>query len=175
MGKRVKIILFGVLVFVDQGIKMIIREWFFERNFSLIGEYVTFRPIVNKKYSYVGHFISFFSIKSVTILMGFLAIPIFITLYRFLETRPLKGKKLMEVTFVFAMAGCSCSLIDRNIWDGSLDYVKLFDWFIFDLKDCYLSAFNVSIIYLVARNIKELNAMKFADFRAWWKESNQRK
>lgn len=174
MGRRAKVIMFGILILLDQGVKMIIREWYFDRNFPLLGEYLTFHPIVNKKYSYIGNYIHFFSNKSVTILLGFIAIPILITIYRFLTTRPLKGKKLLNLSFLFAMAGCCCSLIDRIIWDGSLDFVKLFDWFIFDIKDCYLSFFSVSIILIIFLNLKEIDSIKFADFAAWWKGKRKR-
>ena len=34
-------------------------------------------------------------------------------------------------------------LIDDIFWGGSLDYIQLFDWFIFDLKDVYFTIFAV--------------------------------
>jgi len=36
-------------------------------------------------------------------------------------------------------------LIDDIFWGGSLDYIQLFDWFIFDLKDVYLTTIAIPV------------------------------
>jgi len=46
----------------------------------------------------------------------------------------------------FAAAGICGSFADVVFWGGSLDFVRLIDWFTFDLKDVYLWA---SLIFLL--------------------------
>jgi signal peptidase II len=62
-----------------------------------------------------------------------------------------KSKKFIHYFLVFAIAGTICSTIDTVFRGGSIDYIGLFDWFIFDLKDMYL---NIGIAFLLLYNIQ---------------------
>jgi len=48
--------------------------------------------------------------------------------------------KLLNISISFVIAGIICSFIDVVFWGGSLDFIGLFDWFIFDMKDVWLNA-----------------------------------
>ena len=47
-------------------------------------------------------------------------------------------------------------MIDDIFWGGSLDYIQLFDWFIFDLKDVYITsiAMPVAIFFTITYEVR---------------------
>lgn len=60
-----------------------------------------------------------------------------------------------KVIYVLLLSGAFCSLIDKIFFGGSLDYILLFDWFIFDLKDCYISGAEVLFAFALIKNYKK--------------------
>jgi signal peptidase II len=71
--------------------------------------------------------------------------------------------KLEKTIFTFLFAGEFCSLIDKIFWGGSLDYVLLEHFFIFDLKDVYLTVFEILFISCAAFNYKGFRKLKGSD------------
>lgn len=59
--------------------------------------------------------------------------------YRYLLYLWNQGKKFLNGMLLFFTAGLLCSFIDVVFWGGSLDFLRLSDWFTFDLKDIYLN------------------------------------
>ena len=47
---------------------------------------------------------------------------------------------------IFFESGIFCSFLDVIFWGGSLDFIALLNWSVFDLKDVFLS---VSIVFLL--------------------------
>lgn len=43
------------------------------------------------------------------------------------------------IAFILSIPNILCSFIDVVFWGGSLDFIGLFDWFIFDTKDVFLN------------------------------------
>lgn len=70
---------------------------------------------------------------------------------------------ILTVAFGFGIAGTICSAIDKMFWGGSLDYVGLFDWFVFDLKDVYITIFEMIVLVLVLIHWKHLNKYSARD------------
>ncbi|MHB1154804.1 MAG: signal peptidase II [Eubacteriales bacterium] len=66
--------------------------------------------------------------------------------YRYLSYLWIQKKNLLDGMLTFFVAGFLCSFVDVMYWGGSLDYIQLFDWFTFDIKDCYLT---FGLIYLI--------------------------
>lgn len=64
---------------------------------------------------------------------------------------------------VLFFAGAICSFIDSLFWGGSIDYIRLFTWFTFDLKDCYISAVLVLIVISAVIYSKELDKLDLGD------------
>ena len=60
--------------------------------------------------------------------------------------------KLLNISISFVIAGIICSFIDVVFWGGSLDFIGLFDWFIFDMKDVWLNAGLIGGIIWVTIN-----------------------
>ena len=72
--------------------------------------------------------------------------------------------RLTEFIFIFVLSGIICSLIDKIFWDGSLDYIQLRGLFTFDLKDVYLTVFEVAVLAMLIlnyRNIRSLDEKQF--------------
>ncbi len=63
----------------------------------------------------------------------------------------------MKISF---MSGGLCSLIDKVFWDGSLDYILLRGFFVFDLKDCYINIFTITAITIIFKYRKVINNLK---------------
>ena len=67
---------------------------------------------------------------------------------------------------IFFVAGISCSFVDVLFWGGSLDFIRLFDWFTFDLKDTYLDiGLAFLILFTVEYYIKSYHRMNKAERR----------
>lgn len=65
------------------------------------------------------------------------------------------------------------SLIDKVAWGGSLDYILLKGFFIFDLKDLYISTFEVMILVGLIINYKAFGSVNekliYKEFKAYIK------
>ena len=62
---------------------------------------------------------------------------LYITAYNYYRSKVDDANILFTVLFITGLAGSICSLVDKIFWGGSLDYIQLYNLFIFDLKDCY--------------------------------------
>lgn len=76
--------------------------------------------------------------------------------FKYLEAKIAKNS-MLDIIKAFLFSGVICSLIDKIFWNGSLDYILLKGFFVFDLKDCYLTIFEVTVIMLVIKNWKEIS------------------
>ncbi len=62
-----------------------------------------------------------------------------LVVYRYLVYFSENQKAYANGFLIFCLAGIICSFIDVVFWGGSLDFIRLLDWFTFDLKDVYLT------------------------------------
>ena len=155
--KRRFIILTLVLIFVDQIIKIVIAKFFMEPHVhvDLINGVLSFCPFKNTKFSIVlVRFAALFNIDMVHIsptpvfqitfsILAFVLI-LFLSLYYIYVSKKYRGSVYYFFNFMIAAVVCSC--IDTVFWGGSIDYIGLFDWFIFDFKDAYS---NIGIAFMV--------------------------
>lgn len=91
--------------------------------------------------------------KTPTLLMiviQILAIIIIAISYRYLLYLWIQGKRLLNKMLIFFVAGIMCSFIDVVFWGGSLDFLRLFNWFTFDLKDIYLDTAVAFLLLYIA-------------------------
>ena len=153
----------SLLVSIDQFIKIIILNNFMNEKVYFIDKMIGFEPIINTKYSYInslgnlGIGLTAHIITVLTVLL--ISIIIYIFIY---ETY--NRNAFIECIFIFLFSGSFCSLIDKIIWGGSLDYILIEGFFTFDLKDVYLSIFLMLIIACVIFNYKgfrNFNEKKF--------------
>ena len=154
------LILVLCFVFIDQVIKIIIADYFLEdmicstcghihyERVTLIDNVLYFHPYINTNLAITTvNFASRFNID----ISDVSPTPVFITIFCLLVFGIIlpfslysiyiskKYKRLVYAFFSFIIAGITCSWIDKVFWSGSLDYIGLFDWFIFDLKDVYIT------------------------------------
>ncbi|HWT27014.1 MAG TPA: signal peptidase II [Mobilitalea sp.] len=172
MKRKINIIYTILLaVSIDQAIKIYISRNMMNKEFDILGNILGFSPYVNSDYSWINS-ISNLGINRIThIIVNVLMIFIIFMAYDFIKTR-YTASNYIKVTFTFLFAGGICSLIDKVAWGGSLDYVWLKGFFIFDLKDLYLSIFIGFVILGMILN-KELMKMNektlIKEFAAYFK------
>lgn len=138
LSKKSLLFLFMFLLSIDQGIKLIIKNFFFHKNFYILSNILSFNPIINTKGSWLNvRFdinINFFTL----ILINFIALFLFTEIYRYFNT--IKPKNFfVDLCYIFIMAGSICSLIDKIFYGGSLDFIGISNIFIADFKDIYIN------------------------------------
>lgn len=148
-----------VLVCIDQIIKLIIHFNYLDKRFNLLFSLISFEPYLNIKYSWINSMGNFgwnriFHIILVLVLLLLAAI-----VYGYLSDRMIVDQ-LSNTLFAFLFAGGICSLIDKIFWGGSLDYICLKGLFIFDLKDVYLTFFEIILVMMLIFNYRGLRGMK---------------
>jgi hypothetical protein len=157
-----------ILIIADQAIKIIINSFFLESQFDIIPSLFEFRPSFNDKHTYVNSLIH----RKFNVYIGlwphiimFLLIEVvFFILYSYLRNNILQRKKLLDISFIFQMAGIICALIGNLIWkNGTLDYIYLKPLFIFDLKDLYLNCFAIMFLIYFHKNKTQIKRIKMKD------------
>lgn len=138
-------LIFILLMLIDQGIKLIINQFFFNKNFDIIHNYLSFNPIINTDGSWINARFNFGINFDFLIIVNFLALFIFIECYRYyLYTR--HKDFFSDICFIFITSGALCSLIDKLFYGGSLDFIGISNLFIADIKDIYI---NLAIFFFV--------------------------
>lgn len=134
---------FLFLLFLDQGLKLLIKFLWFNNDIPIIDGMLYFRPIINTDGSWLnarfGTSVSF----PILITLNIIAIFIFIEVYRYYLH---KGNKdfWADMCFIFVSCGAVCSLIDKVFYGGSLDFIGISNLFIADIKDLYI---NLGILF----------------------------
>lgn len=143
----------GVLVALDQIIKLLIYNFFMSKEIRLLGRLIYFSPKFNKSISWassktgislglVPHIMI-----SILVAVGFIACGI-------LFYHKYGDKKYMRVAYWITLSGVICSIIDRIFWGSSLDYIRIKGFFIFDLKDIFIDAIYVLMLGIIIFEIK---------------------
>lgn len=137
--------IFAILMLIDQGIKIIIKFFFFDNYFEIIPKFLSFDPIINTEGSWLnarfGAGIGF----PLLIFINMLALILFLELYRYYihkDNKDFWG----DLCFVFISSGALCSLIDKVFYGGSLDFIGISNLFIADIKDIYI---NLGILFFI--------------------------
>lgn len=139
------LIIFFILMLLDQGTKLIIKLFFFNSYFQIFNGFLSFDPLINTDGSWLnarfGASVSF----SALILINIIAIIIFLEIYRYYKS---KGTNdiFADLSIVFIISGALCSLIDKLFYGGSLDFIGVSNLFVADFKDIYI---NLGILFLV--------------------------
>lgn len=76
-------------------------------------------------------------------------------MYRDLIYSSKRHRGLLYYSSIFIISGAICSCIDVIFWGGSIDYIELFHWFIFDLKDFYITISSVLMVLYVMFFIRD--------------------
>ncbi len=158
-----------ILVLLDQFIKIIVYSFFFETQFAIIPSLLEFAPIFNDKHSYFN--VLLFQNFNINIglyvhIIIFLIIEIVMfALYLYCRDGNFRSKRLLDFAFIFQLAAVICTFIGNLIWKkGTLDYIYLKPFFVFDLKDLYINCFFMfSFLAFTIRNDTAIRKIKIKD------------
>ncbi|MFW6022617.1 MAG: signal peptidase II [Halanaerobiaceae bacterium] len=152
-----------ILIIIDQGIKFIINAKFFDMYFPIMKPWFYFNPVFNRDYSWVNSLFQLGLSKYFHIIMVTLIIVFASLLYKYILQKKLITE-LFNITFAFLFSAGICSLVDKIFWNGSLDYIFLRSYFIFDLKDVYVNIFVILVIWMVISNHKGIQEIDEKEF-----------
>lgn len=176
MSKRKFIGLICLLILIDQGIKLYISHYLINKNFSIIGDYVQFKPHLNTDYSWINSLFELGIGQIAHIVVVILIILLMYIAYKFIKTK-YNANQLVDLLFIFVFSGAICSLIDKVFWGGSLDYILFKGLFIFDLKDVYNTIFQVIVISMVIFNYKGIKDVSdkqlYQDFKQFLRRADE--
>lgn len=122
------IVLWCVLLAID----LVSKYYFFDQEF--LSHYALIEPVMN-------FWISFSWGLSYTFVvpLTFVAIATFIHFYR-------KEYFSLLIT-TFLIAGTVGNLYDRIVYDGVRDFIVMFDWFVYNIADIYLSIAIIMVVF----------------------------
>lgn len=144
-SSKVVIIIFVILMLIDQGTKILIRFFFFNKYIEIIKGFLSFDPIINTDGSWLNARFGLGIGFSALILLNILAVILFIEVYRYYLSKENKDF-WADMSFLFITTGALCSLIDKIFYGGSLDFIGISDLFIADIKDIYI---NLGILFFI--------------------------
>ena len=145
VNTKILIIIFFILMLLDQGLKLIIKINFFHSYLEIIPEFLYFNPIINTQGSWLNARFNFNIGFSLLIIINGIALILFLELYRYLKYKNIKNF-WTDLCFIFIFSGALCSLIDKLFYGGSLDFIGISDLFIADFKDIYI---NLAILFFI--------------------------
>lgn len=138
------------LITVDLFTKVIIFFNFMDLNFSILNGNFGFNPFINREQ--ISIFNSLFNLGVSTnglIIINVVVLVLLCLLYAWMKAVFGTDKHVVAI-FVLFISAVICSIVDKLLLDGSLDYLLMIRW-ICDLKDIYLFS---GYIYLVVYVIK---------------------
>ena len=144
-----------ILIAIDEGVKLVVFWLCMGTSFVLIPNVLLFRPVQNKHLIYLFSLLEIKPPLAVMILGVIIAFVIVIMMYRYCLFIYRKQNSILTLSLSFGLAGIIGSFIDIACWGGSIDFIRLFNWFTFDLKDVYLSTMALLIILSVLLNMPE--------------------
>lgn len=165
--KRMRIRLMSILAFmvlVDQAIKLYIYHYHMDKSLDLLFNFVRFTPKFNRNYSWLNNLFDLGIGKAAHIIINIFVLVLICLFFAYIRKMH-NCSRLTEFIFICVLSGIICSLIDKIFWDGSLDYIQLRGLFTFDLKDVYLTVFEVAVIAMLIfnyRNIRRLDEKQLA-------------
>ena len=147
------------LTTIEQGLKVIINNYYLLVNAPILRPWLFFNPVFNRDYSWFNSMLQLNIGRWIHVLLVTALLILIYLFHQFVRQR-LKTDRLIDATFAFLFAGAICSLIDKVFWNGSLDYIRVRGMFTFDLKDVYINIFVGLFILMVAINHRGIRQVK---------------
>lgn len=167
MKKNTILLIIFALVFIEQLIKYVIRNYYMDVEFSILPPFFYFDPIVNTDFSYINNLYNLGLNKVFHLALQLTLLVIFVLVFGYLRLA-LPYKRMILISLLIGISGIICVFIDTAFLGGSLDYIYLKPHFTFDLKDVYL---NISLIFyflglftLSKDDRRTMRKTKFKDF-----------
>jgi len=163
--KRFNVLIF-ILVSIDQIVKIVISKLFFEPHVHIdfIDNILYFCPMQNTDgVNIVVRRIatSLFKIDTANppfvlrIALPLLALGIILFVSLYFAYLSKKYHSFIYYSLIFVISGIICRLIDDIFWGGSIDYIGLFNWFVFDFKDAYITTWQIFMLLIVVRYLRD--------------------
>lgn len=152
------------LVVADQAVKLALVRPLLGISFPFVEGVLAFYPKVNENLTWGGNFIEPLSLPAVAIALNVLVIGLYASGYAFYWANVRSARSVPAAVFCLGMAGSVCGLLDRTLWGGSLDFLQVAGWFVFDVKDCYLVASLGMFVVLALRHQDEFSVSAYARF-----------
>lgn len=144
------------LVTIEQVIKVVIYNNFFNKKTPILSPLIYFKPMFNRDYSWFNSMLQLGIGKWIHILAVAIIIILIYLFYKFLN-KQFGTMKIINFMYAFVLSGAICSLIDKVFWNGSLDYICIKGYFTFDLKDIYIDIFIGLLMLLLLIKHKVIN------------------
>lgn len=147
-----------LLVIADQAVKLIIQHNYLNLHFDIIGGFLYFEPLHNIKLSWINSLLGTNVGFLPHIITNVIIMILLMWAYRYAGSLR-KIPSPVRYSYTFILAGALCSVTDKLFWGGSLDFIGLFTWFIFDTKDLYITTgVTIFAVYTLIYSIKNPNA-----------------
>lgn len=162
MKTRKIIIWILLLILIDQLVKLIIYNVLSDVHFELIPNLIEFKPTYNAKHSWVnsllnknfGINVGLYFHRLLYLFLG-IALPMY---FSFLREKIALDNKLIDIATIYMTSAIVCALLGNIVWTkGTLDYIYLKPWFVFDLKDVFVDIGVVFFLVYAFKNRKELD------------------
>lgn len=156
-----------LLITLDQIIKIFIWNNAMDIRITLIPLVFRFEPYQNTNLNWFASMLDVVAPVFIMIILQ-LIVAVGITLfYMYQKQASVNGNLWLNLGYSMMLAGVLCSFIDVSFWGGSLDYIGLFDWFIFDMKDVFLNIGWISIIIWFLSKEYKSNKDNLIPFKLW--------
>lgn len=141
-----------LLITIEQVIKIVINNNFLNRKVTILPPVLYFQPMFNRDYSWANSMLQLNVGKWIHIVLVAIMIIVIYLFYKYLYKQSLTNK-IINCMFIFIFSGAMCSMMDKVLWNGSLDYIFINGFFTFDLKDVYIDIFiGLLIVSLIFEN-----------------------
>jgi len=157
----------GILIMLEQSIKVLIWNFAMEKRITFIPNSLRFEPYQNTNLNWIASMASIVAPVFLMVLFQFTAAIGIMLLYRYQRYLAAQSNLWLDVGFCTALTGIICSFIDVVFWGGSLDYIGLFDWFIFDMKDVFLHVGWISIFIWFNSSAYKTRKAEITPFKVW--------
>ncbi len=145
-GMRKALVFFASLVLADQMIKLLISQSAMRARFAIIPNFLHFFPVQNRNLNWIASIADYRTTTAQMVFIQIAAAVIVALVYEYCIF--LSGGRLphLDRFLIFFESGIFCSFLDVILWGGSLDFIALLNWFVFDIKDVYISVGVVSLL-----------------------------
>ena len=138
-----------ILVIIDQGLKGTIYLKYMGKRVTFFSNKIGFTPHMNRsQLSIFNHEFNMNVSVFTLIIMNVFSILLLVIGYKFIKKREYTDH-YFEITFLLMASAALCSLIDKMIYKGCLDFILFYNH-IYDLKDIYLFiGVLTAVVYVV--------------------------
>lgn len=160
-------IITGLLIALDQLIKVIIANFAMDKFIVFIPGVLRFEPFQNTNLNWLASMADVVMPIFLMVILQIAAATGFLLFYRYEKYKSIKSNLWLNMGLCMILAGIGCSFIDVVFWGGSLDYIGFFHWFIFDMKDVFLNAGWISILLWLNSKDYKARGNESVSFKSW--------